>query len=71
MLTAETCEIIEKIGWGDKWRQEGEARGEARGKIEIVRNMLKRNKPISEIMEDTGLTREEVENERRLMTLVQ
>ena len=71
MLTAETCEIIEKIGWGDKWRQEGRQEGEARGKIEIVRNMLKRNKPISEIIEDTGVSREEVENERRLMTVVQ
>jgi len=29
--------------------------------LAIVRNMLKRNRPISEIMEDTGLTRTEIE----------
>jgi predicted transposase/invertase (TIGR01784 family) len=28
----------------------------------IARNMFKRNRPIDEIIEDTGLTREEVEN---------
>ena len=30
--------------------------------ITIARNLLKRNRPIDEIMEDTGLTREEIEN---------
>jgi len=32
--------------------------------IEIARKLLKRNRPVEEIMEDTGLTREEVENQR-------
>ena len=30
--------------------------------IEIARKLLKRNRPIDEIVEDTGLTREEIEN---------
>ena len=32
--------------------------------IEIARKLLKRNRPIDEIMEDTGLTYEEVKNLR-------
>jgi predicted transposase/invertase (TIGR01784 family) len=30
--------------------------------IEIARNLIRRNRPIDEIVEDTGLTHEEVEN---------
>ena len=30
--------------------------------IEIARNLLKRNRPLNEIVEDTDLTREEVES---------
>jgi predicted transposase/invertase (TIGR01784 family) len=44
-----------------KGRQEGEAKGETKGRVAIARNMIKRNRPIDEIIEDTGLTREEVE----------
>ena len=32
--------------------------------FEFALNLLKRNRPIDEIMEDTGLTREEIENLR-------
>ena len=32
--------------------------------MEIAKNLLKRNRPIEEIIEDTGLAREEVENLR-------
>ena len=43
-------------------------RGEKRGKKEmalaIARNMLRRNRPVDEIMEDTGLAFEEVESLR-------
>ena len=39
-----------------------EIRGEQRKALAIAYNMLKRNRPIDEIIEDTGLTREEVEN---------
>jgi predicted transposase/invertase (TIGR01784 family) len=38
-----------------------EDRGERRKAFAIARNMFKRNRPIDEIIEDTGLTREEVE----------
>ena len=43
--------------FADGARQEGRAEGRA----DVARNLLKRNRPIDEIMEDTGLTREEVE----------
>jgi len=39
-----------------------EDRGRRDGKLSVARNMMKRNRPIDEIIEDTGLTREEVEN---------
>ena len=38
-----------------------EDRGEKRRALVIARNLIKRNRPIDEIIEDTGLTREEVE----------
>jgi predicted transposase/invertase (TIGR01784 family) len=41
-----------------------EYRGEQNKAVTIAGNMLKRNRPIEEIIEDTGLTREEVENLR-------
>jgi predicted transposase/invertase (TIGR01784 family) len=34
------------------------------GIAEVARNLLKRNRPIEEIIEDTGLTREEIESLR-------
>jgi predicted transposase/invertase (TIGR01784 family) len=42
--------------------QIGLQEGEQRKAFAIARNMFKRNRPIDEIIEDTGLTREEVEN---------
>jgi predicted transposase YdaD len=39
-----------------------EDRGEQKKAFAIASNMLKRNRPINEIIEDTGLTREEVES---------
>jgi predicted transposase YdaD len=42
----------------------GEIRGEKKKASAIASNMLKRNRPIEEIIEDTNLTREEVENLR-------
>ena len=38
------------------------ATAEHRGKLAVASNLLKRNRPLSEILEDTGLTREEIEN---------
>ncbi|MCL1790480.1 MAG: Rpn family recombination-promoting nuclease/putative transposase [Peptococcaceae bacterium] len=43
---------------------EGRTKGHAEGVIAVARNMLKRNRSIDDIAEDTGLTREEVENLR-------
>jgi predicted transposase/invertase (TIGR01784 family) len=40
---------------------EGRAEGRAEGLSNVARKMLKRNRPIEEIMEDTGLTRAEIE----------
>ena len=42
-----------------------EDRGERRGRIEVARKMLRKNKPIDEIAEDTGLTLEEVQSLRK------
>lgn len=42
----------------------GRARGEVAKALAIAKNMLRRNRPIDEIMEDTGLAREVVESLR-------
>jgi predicted transposase/invertase (TIGR01784 family) len=54
---------IEKYGIeiGEK---RGEKRGAKRMRIAIVRKMLKRNRPIDEIVEDTGMSRAEIEKLR-------
>jgi len=39
-----------------------EDRGRKEERLTIARNMMKRKRPLNEIIEDTGLTREEVEN---------
>ena len=46
----------------DRGEKRGRAEGRAEEKLAIARNMMKRNRPIEDIIEDTGLTREEVEN---------
>ena len=43
-------------------RVTADKRSRAEERIVIARNLLRRNRPVDEIMEDTGLTREEVEN---------
>ncbi|MDR2736979.1 MAG: hypothetical protein LBB49_05390 [Gracilibacteraceae bacterium] len=45
-------------------RDEGRDEGRAEGLITVARKMLKRNRPIDEVAEDTGLTREKVESLR-------
>ena len=67
MLTAELSKTLEEIGLGAQW----EMKGRQERNIEIAQNLLRRNRPIDEIVEDTGLTREEVESERCRMTIVQ
>jgi predicted transposase/invertase (TIGR01784 family) len=48
----------------EEGRMEGRVEGRTEGSEEkaraIAKNMLKRNRPIDEIVEDTGLTREEI-----------
>ena len=46
----------------DRGIQKGRAIGELEKALTIARNMVKRDRPIDEIIEDTGLSREEVEN---------
>ena len=48
----------------DRGRNIGRREGRLERNIEIARKLLERNRPIDEIVEDTGLTREEVENLR-------
>ena len=43
-----------------KYEEKGREEGEKSKSIEIASRMLKRNRPIEEIIEDTGLTKEEV-----------
>jgi hypothetical protein len=42
--------------------EEGRTEGLAEARIIVARNLLKRNRPIEEIVEDTGLTRDEIES---------
>ena len=44
----------------EKAREEAIEIGEARGKIEIAQKMLSKNRDIEEIIEFTGLTKEEI-----------
>ena len=44
-----------------KGKNEGLAEGKAEGKAEIAINLLKKNYPIDEIVEITGLSKEEIE----------
>lgn len=48
-------------GLGAAVRQEARQEGRQEEKIEIARNMLKDNLPISTIIKYTGLSKEEVE----------
>ena len=61
-LLYESRQLME---WDNHVREQGaRAEGEKVKAFDIAKNMLKRSRPIDEIMEDTGLTREEVESLR-------
>ena len=64
-MNEEVLEIMTKVEYYQSIfdNQIHYARDEGRneGKIEIAQKLLKRNRPIDEIVEDTGLTYEEVE----------
>jgi len=50
-------------GW-DEGRNEGLVEGEVAKSVKIAKKLLLRNRPTDEIVEDTGLTYEEVESLR-------
>jgi hypothetical protein len=58
-------QVFEDVGWIAKWEARGRAEGEAFGRtaaaLETARKMKARGRPITEIVEDTGLTLEAVE----------
>jgi len=45
----------------DRGIRKGRSEGEKKAQFEFALKLLKRNRPVDEIVEDTGLTREEVE----------
>jgi len=51
-------------GYKEEGRIEGRMEGRIEGRMEIAKKLLQRNRPIDEIIEDTTLTREEIENLR-------
>ena len=57
-----TAEKRGEIRGEKRGEKRGEIRGERRTKLTIAANMFKHNAPIDEIIDDTELTREEVEN---------
>ena len=52
---------IEAAGY-DRGIEQGMQQGEAKKKLEIARNLLKKEISIETIIECTGLTKEEIEN---------
>ena len=48
----------------DRGRRAGRIEGLRDGKIDVAKKMLKRNRPIDEISEDTGLSLAEIESLR-------
>jgi predicted transposase/invertase (TIGR01784 family) len=53
------CDLLENA---KQERDQLFAEGKLEGKLDVARKLLKRNRPLQEIIEDTGLTREEIEN---------
>lgn len=54
-------EKIKELAWQREIALHDYASSVKGAKREVARNLLKRNRPIEEIIEDTGLTREEIE----------
>jgi len=65
MLTPRTRKIFEELGWGEKWRKEGELRGikkgrlegELKGRLETARAMLADGFTLEKISSLTGISR--------------
>jgi len=64
MVTTATPEFRERERLYAKARHD-EAQALYHVRCDVAQNLLKRNRPLEEIVEDTGLTREEVENLRK------
>ena len=70
ILTTEFDLDVAKKVWREEALEEGLERGLERGleqgreeeRIEFAKKLLRRNRPVEEIMEDTGLMREAIEN---------
>lgn len=61
-LTPEEDEMLVRNTRDELVRREALAEGEAEGKTEIAINLLKKNYPIEEIAEITGLSEEKIKN---------
>ncbi|GHU11627.1 hypothetical protein AGMMS50225_17560 [Betaproteobacteria bacterium] len=44
----------------EKGREKGREEGRTEGRLAVARKLLGRNRPIEEIMEDTGLSKDEI-----------
>jgi len=60
ILTATYDEDVAKRVWQEEAREEGVEEGMLKGQINFAKKMIKRNRPIEEIAEDTGLTHDEI-----------
>jgi hypothetical protein len=60
-------ELAEEYGWDDERLEQARVQGRAQGRIEFAKKQLKRNRSIDEIVEDTGLTHDEVEQRIRML----
>jgi len=54
--------IVSRDEGRDEGRVEGRVEGRDEEKLSIAKKLLKRNRPIDEIIEDTGLSREILES---------
>ena len=64
-LTPEEDEMLVRNTRDELVRRKTLTEGQAKGKVEIAINLLKKNYPIDEIVEITGLTKEEIEKLNR------
>ena len=64
-LTPEEDEMLVRNTRDELVRRKTLTEGQAKGKAEIAINLLKKNYPIDEIVEITGLTKEEIEKLNR------
>jgi hypothetical protein len=54
-------EVLTDIGWVQKWTEQGLEQGQERSRQETARKMKAHGRPLNHIIEDTGLSPEEIE----------